>query len=114
MKNFVAYQVALQATRQLAGCLALIKCKDRDLDKQLRRAMQSVVLNLAEGNRRRGQDRVHLFRIAAGSAAEVQAGLDVAEAWGYLDADKVAPVRDQLDSVLGMLYRLTEGKRQSA
>ena len=63
--------------------------------------MQSVVLNLAEGNRRRGQDRVHLFRVAAGSAAEVQAGLDVAEAWGYLGADKVAPVRAKLDQSAG-------------
>ncbi len=114
MKNFVTYQVALSATRQLAGCLVVIKRKDRDLDRQMRRAMQSVALNLAEGNRRRGQDRIHLFRIAAGSAAEVQAGLDVAEAWGYLEAEKVAPVRAQLDSVLGMLYRITEGKRQSA
>ena len=70
MKNFITYQKALAATRQLVGCLAAIKRKDRDLERQLRRAMQSVALNLAEGSRRRGQDRVHLFRIAAGSAAK--------------------------------------------
>ena len=84
MKNFIAYQKALAATRQLGSCLPGIKRQDRDLERQLRRAMQSVALNIAEGNRRQGQDRAHLFRVAAGSAAEVQAGLDVAEAWGYL------------------------------
>ena len=106
MKNFIAYQVALQVTRQLAGCLGVIKRQDRDLERQLRRAMQSTVLNLAEGNRRQGKDRVHLFSIAAGSAAEVQACLDVAAAWGYISADRAAPVRRQLDRVLGMLHRL--------
>jgi four helix bundle protein len=111
MKNFLTYQVALEATRQMAGCLTVIKRKDRDLDKQLRRAMQSVVLNISEGNCRRGQDRLHLFRVAAGSAAEVQAGLDIAEAWGYLGTLEIAPVRARLDRVLGMLWRLTEGRR---
>ena len=84
MKDFIAYEIALQAARSLGGCLTAIRKKDRDLERQMRRATQSIVLNLAEGDRRRGQDRVHLFRVAAGSAAEVQAALDLAVAWGYL------------------------------
>ena len=110
MKNFRTYHVALEAMHQVAGCLARIRRQDRDLEKQLRRATQSVVLNIAEANYRRGQDRAHHFRIAAGSAAEVQAALDIAAAWGYLPAGQAAAPRATLDQVLGMLHRLTEGR----
>ena len=111
MKNFIAYQVALQAMRELAGCLNSMARKDRDLEKQLRRAAQSILLNLAEGNRRRGKDRVHFFRIAAGSAAEVLAGLDVALAWGYLSEPAAEPARQLLDRLLAICWRLTEQGR---
>ena len=108
MKNFLAYQAALEATRRLRVPLEQIARRDHDLEKQMRRAMSSTVLNLAEGNRRRGQDRLHIFRIAAGSAAEVQAGLALAEAWAYLGAATAAPPAQSLDEVLRMLWRLTE------
>ena len=46
------------------------------------------------------------FHTALGSAAEVRACLDVAEALGYVD--DVDPVlRDNLDRVIATLHRLT-------
>ena len=108
MSEFIAYQIAMEAARQLGPNLSAIRRRDRDLDKQMRRATQSFVLNLAEGNRRRGQDRIHLFRIAAGSAAEVKAGLDLAAAWGYLGEAQTGPAREQLDQLLALCWRLTE------
>ena len=111
MKNFVAYQIALQAARRVGDCLVSIRKQDRDLDRQVRRATQSFVLNLAEGSRRRGQDRVHLFRIAAGSAAEVLAALDIAVAWGYIGEPTAEPSRQLLDRLLGICWRLTEGSK---
>jgi len=112
----IAYQIAMEAARRLGPNLAAIRRRDRDLDKQLRRATQSFVLNLAEGNRRRGQDRIHLFRVAAGSAAEVKAGLDLAVAWEYLGEAQAGPARDQLDQLLAVCWRLTEraGPRRRA
>jgi len=110
MANFIAYQVALQAAKATGGCLAGIRKKDRDLDRQVRRACQSFVLNLAEGARRRGQDRFHLFRIAAGSAAEVLAALDLAVAWGYLPRAEAEPARELLDRLLAICWRLTARK----
>ena len=47
MANFIAYQVALQAAQKLAGCLTAIGRKDRDLERQMRRAARSILLNLA-------------------------------------------------------------------
>jgi len=108
MKPFIAYQLSLEAARLLMAPLLAIERKDRDLHKQIRRAIQSLVLNLAEGNRRRGQDRSHLFRVASGSAAEIIAALELSEAWGYLSHDAVTSAESLLDQVLAILYRLTE------
>ncbi|MCK6526309.1 four helix bundle protein [Myxococcota bacterium] len=72
-----AYRVALgvarwvRATRFPAG--------EASLRDQVRRATESVVLNLAEGCGREGLDRRRHFRIAAGSAAEACAVLDLLE-----------------------------------
>ena len=60
-----------------------IRRHDAKLHKQLREAGSSIPMNLAEGNRRRGQDRLFLWSVAAGSADEVYTGLRIAVGWGY-------------------------------
>jgi four helix bundle protein len=103
--NFHAYDAALGMVHALRRVLVQLTKKDRALADQLRRAASSVARNIAEGNRRAGQDRLQFFRIAAGSAAEVKAALEVARAWGHIDAAPVAEA--ELDRVLAMLWRLT-------
>jgi four helix bundle protein len=66
-----------------------------------------VAANVAEGNRRTGRDRLHLFRIAAGSADETRTHLRVAEAWGYVTMDDVDTSLQLADRELAMLSRLT-------
>jgi four helix bundle protein len=105
--RFHAYDYAVQIIRELAGPARAIAGKDPDLGRQLRKAAQSIALNLAEGRRRAGKDRLHHFRVAAGSADEVLAALDIAEAWGYVTAGATKNIRSLLDSELAMLYRLT-------
>ena len=102
---FHVYGAALALVSALRPVLAQMKTQDRALADQLRRAASSVVLNIAEGNQRVGQDRLQFFRIAAGSAAEVKAALEVARVWGHLDASPAADA--ELDRVLAMLWRLT-------
>ena len=68
---FIAKQVASQVIRTLPVLIAAIVKHDGDLADQLRRAGSSILLNVVEGNRRVGRDRLHFFRIAAGSAAEI-------------------------------------------
>ncbi|MFO0585253.1 MAG: four helix bundle protein [Anaeromyxobacter sp.] len=105
--TFLAYDVSLQLARSVAPVLPLIARRDSSLADQLRRAVTSVPLNVAEGNRRVGKDRPHLFRIALGSAAEVQACLEVAEALGYVDLDAVASALAPADRVRRLLFGLT-------
>ena len=54
--------------RSLRQAVTRLQTRDGDLAKQLRRAASSVPLNLGEGRRRAGKDRLHLWRIAGGSA----------------------------------------------
>ncbi len=104
---FVAFDVSLDMIRSLRDPLAAITERDPSLAQQLRRAAASVPLNLSEGRRRSGRDRLHLWRVAAGSADEVVASLRVAEAWGHVEGASIAPVLALCDRVLAMRWRLT-------
>ena len=77
--TFHVYEVAKELARACRPLIERIERRDRSLADQARRAAQSVMLNVREGNRRAGRDRLHSFRIAAGSADEVVGALDVAE-----------------------------------
>ncbi|MBS1111065.1 MAG: hypothetical protein H6Q88_3057 [Anaeromyxobacteraceae bacterium] len=104
---FEAFEFSLLLIRSLAEPLASLDRRDPDLARQLRRAAASVSLNLSEGNRRIGKDRIHLWRVAAGSADEVVASLRVAEAFGHLKGQATAEALVLCDRVLAMLWRLT-------
>ena len=80
---------------------------DSGLYKQLRAAASSVPLNLAEGWRRTKGDRLHHYRIAAGSADETRTCLQVAQAWGYLEREELEVALDLLDQIVAICWRLT-------
>ena len=104
---FDCLEVSLQLTRSVRTVLARLGTKDSSLTDQLRRATASVPLNLSEGRRRVGKDRLHLWRVAAGSAQEVRATLQVAEAFGYVDGEDVGEALGLVDRVLAMTWRMT-------
>ena len=106
-RSFLVYDLSLEVVREIRPLLWKIRRADLDLYRQLRRAASSTPLNLAEGNRRVGKDRAYHFRVAAGSADETRAVLDVAAAWGDLDDGIVEPIRRRIDRILGMIYGLT-------
>lgn len=105
--TFEAYDRSLQLLRSLVPAIAALATHDPDLTKQLRRAAASVPLNIAEANRRAGKDRLHLFRVALGSAAEVAACLEVAVALGYIGSEQVAEPLGLVNRVRAMTYRLS-------
>ena len=104
-----AYAVSQSLICSLAPLVPVVKRHDRDLADQLRRAATSVLLNVAEGERRAGGDRRHAFEIAAGSANEVRACLDAAVAWGWPLNDREA--RAHVGRVLALLYGLVHGPK---
>jgi four helix bundle protein len=104
---FDAYEISLQLARSLRPHLARLRARDASLTNQLTRALTSVPLNLSEGRKRAGKDRTHLFRIAAGSVAEVRACLDTAEALGYLEREPLIESLALIDRMQAMCWGLT-------
>ena len=97
-------QDALQVVREMRGVVVAVAQHDADLGRQLRRALTSIPLNIAEGEwRRNGNARVR-FETAMGSANEVVMCLRTADALGYIEAD--ARQLDQLDRIARSLNKL--------
>ena len=100
------YDEVIAVVRGLAPVVERLAQRDAALADQVRRALQSVPLNIAEGSGvRAGNRRVHYQR-ALGSAREVRAGLDAAQAMGYVGALDEATA-DRIDHLCAVLYKLT-------
>jgi four helix bundle protein len=78
--------LVLDIIRQLNPVLATIRRKDRDLENQLRQAIMSVALNLAEGVATCDGNKRLRYQTALGSLDEARMALDVACAFGYVPA----------------------------
>ena len=107
MKRFDALDLALALASVLRPTLDSVQRRDRDLFGQLRRAAASVPSCIAEGAARTDQDRTQLYRVAAGSLAEVRVHVALARAWGYTATAQAAAVEEVADRLAAVLYRLT-------
>src|ERR1043165_5709577 len=105
----VAYDVALDLIRALRPVVVQLRKHSRDAADQIERAASSIVLNLAEGDRRRGRDPGRFFDMAHGSAGEIRGALDLADAWGW-QIDR-AQARALLARELGLRWGLTRRAR---
>ncbi|MCB9625241.1 MAG: four helix bundle protein [Sandaracinus sp.] len=90
----------------LPGVLKAVARHDRPLADQLRRAAQSVVLNLAESGGHDGGNRRLRYQSAFGSAQETKAALHVARCLGYVDAADAERAFRFADRVAGACWRM--------
>jgi hypothetical protein len=56
--------------------------------------------------------RKKLYRVAAGSAAEVRTGLALTTTWGYIAQSQAAPASALLDRIVAIFWRVTHPKRR--
>jgi four helix bundle protein len=106
MKEKSVYDRARNVARELAPLVHTIREHDKSLADQLKRAAQSVVLNIAEA---RGNDAGNArarFSTACGSAKEVRAALNVASDWGYIEAYRATHLDERLDEVCAITWCL--------
>lgn len=108
MSNFAAYNVAFEIVKEMKPIIDGLRRHSAEAADQAERATISLLFNIAEGNRRHGRDPIRFFVIAQGSAAEIQAALDLADAWGWRLDDERA--RTLLDRERGILWGLTHPK----
>ena len=99
------YDVMLDVMRELRPMLEAIAARDPNLADQMRRALQSVVLNTAEGMGSRGRNRPVRYHSALGSMREVRACVDIGEVMGY-GVSVTAEVGARFDQVIGTLVKL--------
>ncbi len=108
MQSENVYIRARRVVREVAPLLRLIRRQDRALADQLKRAAQSVVLNIAEA---RGSDAGNArarFATACGSAKEVRAALHIASDWGYIGIERATHLDRRLDEVCAMTWCLAK------
>jgi len=106
MEDKNVYDRARGVVRELVPLLHTIRDYDKSLADQLKRAAQSVVLNIAEG---RGNDAGNArarFSTACGSAKEVRAALNVASDWGCIETQRATHLDERLDEVCAITWCL--------
>ncbi len=106
--RLLAHELALEAAGQALALVAGLSGPYRTLADQVIRAAASVPANLAEGQGRRGRDRRHFYRIALGSARELDSHLRLLAGAGALDPTATAEVLALLDRVRALTWRLME------
>ena len=105
--GLIIQQRALWAVGGLREVLPVVRKRDRALFDQIHRAMNSVVLNIAEADGNDPGTAKARFASACGSAKEVRAGLQLAVAYGYIPSTRVQAVDIALDEVCAMSWRLS-------
>ena len=104
------YSVVVELVSALAPSVGQVARHDADLARQMRRALCSVPLNVAEAHQSQGGNAKARYHTALGSMRETKACIDVARALGYVGALD-AGVDDRIDHVSATLYRLAHTKK---
>ncbi len=104
--NLIALSTALEAAGITLAMMRTVPAPFRSLADQAIRAASSVPANLSEGQGRCGRDRLHHWRIAYGSAMEVDAFLRLLNSAGVLNTSQAKKAADLFDQVRAMTWRL--------
>ena len=109
MNNSPSSSILEHSLVTVALCRPVVEAvqrKDRDLASQIRRAVSSVSLNLAEGfSASKGNSRLR-FESALGSLYEAKAGVRVALAWGFVSEDVARVALHSMESLGGRVFGL--------
>ncbi len=109
--NFQALDLALQAAGTAIALVEKVPPKLKSIADQLIRSASSVPANLAEGHGRTGRARMNHYRIAYGSAKEVDVHLRILVGAGAIDESKTSEALELFDRVRAMIWRLVNPKR---
>ncbi len=104
--NLIALSTALEAAGITLAMMRTVPAPFRSLADQAIRAASSVPANLSEGQGRFGRDRLHHWRIAYGSAMEVDTFLRLLNSAGVLNTSQAQEAADLFDQVRAMTWRL--------
>ena len=104
--GLIAHTTALEAAGRALALVRRVPAPFRSLADQVIRAASSVAANLSEGHGRVGRDRFNHWRIAYGSAKEVDTFLRLLANAGVVDRGQTNVALDLFDQVRAMTWRL--------
>ncbi len=104
--RLLALDLAIEAAGFAIGVVSQLPPRLRSLGDQVVRSASSVPANLAEGAGRTGRDRFHHWRIAYGSALEVDSHLRLLLAAGAIDPEQAGAALRLFDRVRALTWRL--------
>lgn len=108
-----ALELVLAAVPQTREIVGHVRREDRPLADQLRRAVSSIALNLAEADGNRGGNRRLRLESARGSAKEALCALRLSVAWGYVEQTDVDEVLEVIERVSMMTWRRMSPRARS-
>jgi four helix bundle protein len=108
--DLIAHRKALEAAGTAIRLVVRIPAPLKPIADQVIRSASSVPANLAEGQGRSGRDRAQYWRIAYGSAKEVDSHLRLLAAAGAIDPSETAVALEGFDEVRAMTWRLLNPK----
>ena len=109
--RLLAHDLALEAAGAAISLALTLPPRLKSLGDQVVRSASSVPANLAEGAGRVGRDRVHHWRIAYGSALEVDSHLRLLLLAGAVDATEARKALELFDRVRALTWRLIHPAR---
>ena len=112
-ERLVAYARTCEFLAQAAGLLRTLPRGEAHVADQLRRAGDSVLLNLCEGaGRTAGREKAHFYDIARGSATECAAALAILAIRSLVQPAAVTAARSVLHEVVCLLSALSRSARE--
>ena len=104
--GLIAHRKALEAAGIAISLVMRVPAPLRSLADQVIRSASSVPANLSEGHGRFGRDRLHHWRIAYGSAREVDTHLRLLIGTGAIDSSQAETSLQLFDDVRAITWRL--------
>ena len=107
-KNLEVYKAVRELTKIVYFNSNLFPPEEKfNMVQQVRRAVLSVKLNLAEGISRKSEiERKRFYEIAQGSIVELDAAFETAVDLNYFQFEQLQDLGDQLNKCFAMLARL--------
>ncbi len=104
--SLIAHRKALEAAGIAISLVLRVPAPLKTLADQVIRSASSVPANLAEGHGRSGRDRMHHWRIAYGSANEVDTHLRLLVGAGAINGSRAESAINLFDEVRAITWRL--------
>ena len=108
--GLIAHRKALEAAGIAISLVMRVPAPLKCLADQVIRSASSVPANLSEGHGRFGRDRMHHWRIAYGSAKEVDTHLRLLTEAGAIDISQATTAIRLFDEVRAITWRLVYPK----